>query len=134
MSHMAAYATVQDIETRLGRTFDTTESNVCTSLLDEAALIIDAYNQSAETDKKKDVSIRMVSRAMGTSGDDIPMGSTQGSMSALGYSPSWTMGSGGGVGELYLGKLEKKLLGLGGAVGSYSPTQELVPPSMEVNA
>ena len=134
MSHMAAYATVQDIETRLGRTFDTTESNVCTSLLDEAALIIDAYNQSAETDKKKDVSIRMVSRAMGTSGDDIPMGSTQGSMSALGYSQSWTMGSGGGVGELYLGKLEKKLLGLGGAVGSYSPTQELVPPSMEVNA
>lgn len=133
MSHMAAYATVQDIETRLGRTFDTTESNVCTSLLDEAALIIDAYNQSAETDKKKDVSIRMVSRAMGTSGDDIPMGSTQGSMSALGYSQSWTMGSGGGVGELYLGKLEKKLLGLGGAVGSYSPTQELVPPSMEVN-
>lgn len=133
MSHMAAYATVQDIETRLGRSFDTTESNVCTSLLDEAALIIDAYSIGAETDRKKDVSIRMVSRAMGTSGDDIPMGSTQGSMSALGYSQSWTMGAGGGVGELYLGKLEKKLLGLGGQAGSYSPTQELVPPPLEVN-
>ena len=125
---MAAYATVQDIQTRLGKTFDTTQSSVCTSLLDEAALIIDAYNVNATTDAKKDVSIRMVSRAMGTTDEAIPMGSTQGSMSALGYSQSWTIGTGGGVGELYISRLEKKLLGLGGSIGSYSPVQELVPP------
>lgn len=125
---MAAYATVQDIQTRLGRTFDTTQSGVCTSLLDEAALIIDAYNANATSDAKKDVSIRMVSRAMGTADADVPMGATQGSMAALGYSSSWTIGTGGGVGELYLSRLEKKLLGLGGFIGSYSPTQELVPP------
>ena len=38
-----------------------------------------------------------------------------------------TIGTGGSVGELYLGKLERKLLGCGDQIGSYSPTQELVP-------
>jgi hypothetical protein len=46
-------------------------------------------------------------------------------MAGLGYSQSWTIGSGGGAGELYLSKLEKKLLGAGNAIGSYSPVQEL---------
>ena len=61
-------------------------------------------------------------------GDDsgVPLGATQGSMSALGYSSSWTVGSSGATGELYLGKLEKQLLGMGNKIGSYSPTQELV--------
>jgi hypothetical protein len=45
-------------------------------------------------------------------------------MSAMGYSQSWTI-SGGGTGELYLGKLEKKLLGSGNRIGSYSPAEAL---------
>ena len=53
------------------------------------------------------------------------MGATQGSMSALGYSQSWTIGS-GTVGELYLSKLEKKLLGTGDKIGSRSPAEDLV--------
>ena len=53
-----------------------------------------------------------------------PMGASQGSASALGYSQSWTM-SGGSAGELYLSKLEKKLLGYGGRVGAHSPAEEL---------
>ena len=99
----------------------------CQSLLDDAAVIIDAYNANATEDNKKLVSIRMVVRSIGA-GDDagIPMGATQGSMSALGYSQSWTMGSGASAGELYIGRMEKKLLGLAGSIGSYSPTQELV--------
>jgi hypothetical protein len=54
------------------------------------------------------------------------MGASQGSMSGLGYSQSWTISAGGSVGELYLGKADKQLLGYGNKIGSYSPTQELV--------
>ena len=64
---------------------------------------------------------------MTVDGSDIPTGATQGSMSALGYSQSWTVGSGGSVGELYLSKLDKQLLGRSNSIGSYSPVQELVP-------
>ena len=125
---MAAYAQVSDIEARLGRTFDTTEKGVCTSLLDEAAVIIDSYNANATADAKKTVSIRVVSRAIGSDDVGIPIGATQGSMSALGYSQSWTQGTGGSTGEIYLGRAEKKLLGVGNQIGSYSPVQEMVPP------
>ena len=69
----------------------------------------------------------MVIRALGDGdGTGVPMGATQGSMSAMGYSQSWTMSGGASVGELYLNKLDKKLLGSGNAIGSYSPVEELV--------
>ena len=122
---MAAYATVNDVQARMERTLSTAEQTVCTNLLDDAAVIIDAYNSQASADAKKIVSCRMVIRALGNGGD-TPIGATQGSMSALGYSQSWTVGS-GTTGELYIEKLEKKLLGTGNSIGSYSPTQELVP-------
>lgn len=122
-----AYATVSDVQARMTRQMSTDEQSVCSNLLDDAAVIIDAYNSEADMDAKKLVSVRMVTRAMGDGTDaGIPMGATQGSMSALGYSQSWTIGA-GSAGELYLGKLEKKLLGYGNLIGSYSPTQELVP-------
>lgn len=121
-----AYATVSDVQARMTREMSQSEQDVCSNLLDDAAVIIDAYNSEAETDAKKLVSVRMVIRAIGDGTDaGIPMGATQGSMSALGYSQSWTIGA-GSAGELYLGKLEKKLLGVGDAIGSYSPTEELV--------
>lgn len=117
-----AYATVEDVEKRITRELSTDEESVCSTLLDDAAIIIDAFNVNATADIKNTVSCRMVIRAIG---DDnaVPMGATQGSMSGLGYAQSWTMGSGGGVGELYLSKLEKQLLGYGNAIGSYSPVQ-----------
>ena len=52
------------------------------------------------------------------------MGATQGSASAMGYTQNWTM-SGGSSGELYLSKLEKRLLGLGSRVGAHSPLEDL---------
>lgn len=120
------YATVQDIQDRLVRTLGSDEQAVCTTLLEDAAVIIDAYNADADTDAKKVVSCRMVIRAIGTgSGADVPIGATQGSMSALGYSQSWTIGTSGAVGELYLAKIEKILLRSGNSIGSYSPVQEL---------
>lgn len=124
---MAAYATVSDVQARMTRTLSTSEQTVATNLLDDAAVIIDAYNANAAADAKKVVSVRMVMRAIGDGSDGVPMGANQGSVSALGYSQSWTV-TNGAVGELYLGRLEKKLLGTGDAIGSYSPTQELVPP------
>lgn len=122
-----AYATVQDVQDRMTRELTETEQNVVSNLLDDSAVIIDSYNANATADAKKIVSVRMVVRAIGADSDGVPMGATQGSMSGLGYSQSWTIGTGGSVGELYLGKLEKKLLGCGNQIGSYSPVQELVP-------
>lgn len=125
---MAAYATVSDVQARMSRTMSASEQNICATLLEDAGVIIDAYNAEASADAKKTVSCRMVVRAMGDGeSSGVPMGASQGSMTALGYTQSWTIGSGGGAGEIYLGKLEKKLLGVGDRVGAYSPVEELVP-------
>ena len=126
---MAAYATVADVQTRMSHDMTEQEQMICSTLLDDARVMIDSIAPNANADAKKVVSCRMVMRAMGDldGGSQIPMGATQGSMSGLGYSQSWTMGSSGGTGELYLGKLEKQLLGLGNKIGSYSPVQELAP-------
>lgn len=120
-----AYATYSDVEIRLGQTFSDSERTLCDALLDDAAVIVDAYNSDADEDKKKLVSVKMVTRAIGNSGVDVPIGATQGTMSALGYSQSWTMSS-GATGELYLSKLEKKLLGVGDRIGSHSPVEGLI--------
>ena len=126
-----AYAAVSDVQSRMTRQMSKAEQSVCSNLLDDAAVIIDAYNSLADTGAKNLVSVRMVIRAIGDGTDaGIPMGATQGSMSALGYSQSWTIGASGSAGELYLGKLEKKLLGCGDHIGSYSPTEELVSPEV----
>lgn len=122
-----AYATVEDVQARMLRTLDADEQTIVTNLLDDAAVMIDVYNANASADAKKIVSIRMVMRAIGDGQDGTPIGATQGSVSALGYSQSWTISS-GSVGELYVGRTEKVLLGVGNAIGSYSPTEELVPP------
>ena len=125
-----AYATVSDVEARTTHTYTTDEESVISTLLDDAAVLIDIYNANATDAAKKIVSCRMVIRAIGDGDDVMPLGATQGSMSAGGYSASWTMGSGGGSGELYISKEEKKLLGYGNAIGSYSPVQELVPETV----
>ena len=106
------------------RTLTTSEQTVCTALLDDAAVIIDKFNDLASADIKKVVSCRMVMRALGDGSTSIPMGATQGSQSGLGYSESWTMGT-GSTGELYLGKLEKEMLGSQDKIGSYSPLEAM---------
>lgn len=121
-----AYATVQDVQDRMNRTLSENEQSICSNLLDDAAVIIDSVNANASAEVKKIVSCRMVIRALGdgeTGG--VPVGATQGSMSGLGYSQSWTV-SNGSVGEIYISKLEKQLLGRGNSIGSYSPVEELV--------
>lgn len=123
------YATASDVAAR-SRTLESDEKTKCEQLLADTAVIIDAYRKSAGAEAKKLVSCSMVIRAMGLTGYGenaaFPIGATQGSMSALGYSQSWTIAGGGSTGELYLSKTEKRLLGVGNQVGSHSPTEGLV--------
>ena len=124
-----AYAEVTDVEAGF-RTLSEEEKALCAHLLEEAATVIDAYNQDAAAERKQLVSCRMVRRQLdagpGAAQNAVtfPMGASQGSASALGYSQTWTM-SGGSVGELYLSKLEKKLLGVGDKIGARSPVEDL---------
>lgn len=119
------YAEVFDVEAGF-RALSKDEQARCAALLSEAAIIIDAYNPDADADTKRVVSCRMVRRPLGDGEDGVsfPMGATQGTATALGYSQSWTMGS-GSSGELYLSKLEKKLLGVGSKIGARSPLEDL---------
>ena len=122
-----AYATVTDVQARILRTLSTAESTLCGTLLDDAAILIDSWNENATADAKKIVSCNVVIRKLGDGEDSgIPIGATQGSMSGLGYSQSWTISS-GATGEMYLTKVDKKLLGASNHIGSYSPTEALVP-------
>lgn len=119
-----AYATCEDIIKRTG--MNSLEPDYVNALLDDAAVIIDAYNSKASDEAKKLVSCNMVIRAVGSNdGSGIPVGATQGSVAALGYSQTWTYGN-GSSGELYLSKMDKKLLGVSNKIGIYSPLEGMV--------
>lgn len=117
------YASVEDLQDRMTRELSDTEEDVAEKLLDDVSVIIDSYNSEASADVKKVVACRVVIRALGDGETSVPMGASQGSMSGLGYSQSWTFSSGGAVGELYLNKTEKKLLGVS-KIGSHSPLED----------
>lgn len=122
-----SYATAEDVQRRMVKHLSDDQMDVCAALLDDAGVLIDAIAPNASDEAKATVSCSMVIRAMGSQGDlTVPTGATQGSASALGYSQSWTFGN-GATGELYLSRTEKRLLGVGNKIGSYSPVQELTP-------
>lgn len=122
-----AYATIEDVTAGMMRDVSEDETRVLTQLLDEVAVIIDAYNSKASVDAKKLVSVRVVRRQIGDGeGSSVPIGATQGTVSALGYSQTWTLSS-GSAGEAYLSKIDKALLGKDNAIGSRSPVEDLVP-------
>ena len=115
------YATVQDVQDRMIRSLSEDEEKICKKLLQDSAEIIDAFAPEANDERKFIASCRMVMRALGDGTDSgVPLGATQGSQSALGYSQSWTI-SNGANGELYLSKIEKRLLGLGNRIGVFNP-------------
>lgn len=120
-----SYATAEDVQRRMVKPLSDDQMDVCAALLDDAGVLIDAIAPNASDEAKATVSCSMVIRAMGSQGDlTVPTGATQGSASALGYSQSWTFGN-GATGELYLSRTEKRLLGVGNRIGSYSPAEEL---------
>ena len=119
------YATAADVASGF-RSLSTEETARCEALLEEAAVLVDACSPGADPARKKLVSCRMVRRLLGEAEGSAlyPTGATQGSASALGYTQSWSM-TGGTVGEMYLSKLEKRLLGVGDKLGARSPLEEL---------
>ena len=115
-----AYATVEDVMVRMTKDLSKKERNICEALLEDVALLIDNMNEEATADAKKAVSCRVVSRIMSSGADNnIPIGASQG------YAQSWSMGNSGAVGELYLTKAEKQMLGVGNRIGSHSPVEDL---------
>lgn len=115
------YAKFSDIQERCRKKIE--EEKLCNALLEDAAVIIDTYNRIAPADAKKLVSCNMVIRAIGGGEDtQVPIGATQGTVSALGYSQTWSMSS-GTSGELYLSKLDKKILRTGVKIGFKSPIE-----------
>lgn len=125
---MSSYASVEDVQKGF-RALDSDEKAKCESLLDEAAIIIDSYKQSekAKDEAKKVVCCKMVRRVLGDGSQGYmmpPIGASQNSVSGFGYAQSWQF-SGGTSGELYLSKLEKKMLGIGERIGSHSPLEDL---------
>jgi len=150
---MAAYATVEQVEAGF-RPLDTNperlysseseplydsegnplysletpnETTVCQQLLYEAAVLIDSAAPNASPEAKCVVSCRMVRRALGDGslGVSAPIGATQGSMAAGGYSQSWSM-SGGTIGELYFNRVDKQLLGISNAIGMSNPYEGMI--------
>lgn len=119
-----AYADIEDVQSR-SRLLNENEEKKCRQLLNDAGIIIDSFSTQANEETKKMVSCNMVIRAMGLNSEEsgiFPQGVTQGSQSALGYSQSWTI-SNGSIGELYISKIEKRLLRVGNRIGSYSPLE-----------
>lgn len=115
------YAKFEDIQARCDKVINCEEK--CDALLEDAAIIVDAYNKLASADAKKIVSCNMVIRAIGGGEDtQVPVGANQGTMSALTYSQSWSY-TNGASGELYLSKLDKKLLGFGRNIRFVNPLE-----------
>lgn len=117
-----AYATYEDIQKR--KDMGGLNWECAGTLLEDAAVIIDAYNEKASDAAKKVASCNMVIRALGTNNEDVPIGTTQATTTALGYSQTWTNSN--GIGELYLTKLDKKILGVGNRIGFSNPFSDLI--------
>lgn len=117
-----AYATYEDIQRRNG--MDVLDMDYVTALLDDAEVIVDAYNRNASEAAKKLVSCNMVIRTIGSRDEGVPIGTTQATTSAMVYSQTWTNANGSG--ELYLTKLDKKILGVGNRIGCTNPYFDLI--------
>ena len=117
-----AYATYEDVEARW-RPLSTDEQERCSTLLDDAAAILDSIvkvdeSDDAQAELLKVVSCNMVIRAMSAAADTF--GVTQSSMTAGPYTQSWSYSNPSG--DMYLTKTEKHLLGISsGYIGSIEP-------------
>ena len=118
-----AFATVSDIESRWRALTDDEETRA-DALIDDASAILTCLVDVDPTDTQQaealtTVCCNMVIRAMSaTAGDSF--GVAQSSMAAGPYSQSWTYANPSG--DMYLTKLERRLLGINGSyIGSIRP-------------
>lgn len=118
-----AYAKPEDVIARITRDIGSEEERLICVLLEDAAVLIDACAKDADEKVKTVVSCRMVIRALGDgNGAGVPIGATQGTMTAGPYSQTWTIGS-GSSGELYLSKADKAMLGVANRIGASNPLE-----------
>ena len=83
------YANVSEVEAGF-RLLDAEKKSRCEAMLEEAALVIDAYNSLAPVEHKTLVACRMVRRQLGDAGSAVgmyPIGASQGSASAPPQTP-----------------------------------------------
>lgn len=121
---MSIYATTADVAAGF-RELTEIEQATCQRLLDEAEIMIDAFAERADEQKKAIVACRLVRRALASMGQTmIPLGATTGSQTAGPYSQSWTI-SNGSTGQLYFERSDKLLLGIGDRIGSHSPLEDM---------
>lgn len=118
-----AYATVSDIESRW-RALSQDEQSRASVLIDDASAMLTALVNVDSDDQEqaqllKQVCCSMVIRAMSATEADA-FGASQMSMTAGPYSQSWSYSN--PTGDMYLTKLEKRLLGItSGYIGTIEP-------------
>ena len=118
-----AYATVSDIESRW-RALNETEQTRASVLIDDASAMLTALVNVDSDDQEqaqllKQVCCAIVIRAMSATEADA-FGASQMSMTAGPYSQSWSYSN--PTGDMYLTKLEKRLLGItSGYIGTIEP-------------
>lgn len=120
-----AYATYSDIEKGF-RELDDDSRKKADELIRRASIIVDSVAADDVSDEVKGIVVcNMVTRvlAVNEGGTDIPIGVTQGTQTGLGYTSSYTFGT-GTSGELYLSRMDKRLLKCGNRIGSHSPIEE----------
>ena len=118
------HVTCEDVEARY-RDLDADERARCSALLHDAEAMIDMFAGESVTDEIKALVCRsMVIRALNSSDACVPIGATQATQTGLGYTQSYTFGS-GQSGELYFSKMEKRLLKINARIGSVSPIEHL---------
>lgn len=122
---MNQYISKDDFEKNF-RSLSSEEEKQFDEIAKEASALIDSYAPNADEERKIIVCMRVVRRALSNMQSDmIPMGATGGTYSALGYSQSFQL-SGGTIGEIYLGKTEKKMLGVSDQIGMSSPLEAII--------
>lgn len=119
-----AYADVSDIEARW-RALDADEAERAAVLLEDASAMlaarvdVDASDQ-AQAAALKMVACNMVIRVMGAGGAGGAYGATSASMTGGPYSQTWTYEA--PVGDMYVTKSERAMLGIGAmSIGSIRP-------------
>lgn len=123
MACTPAYATIEDVAAGF-RPLTADELAKCQALIIEAGVLVDSVAQKAPAEKKCVVVCRMIRRVLGSAEESAPLGTNQNTVSALGYSQTWSLGTGGTIGELYLSKAEKTILGVANRIGASNPLME----------
>lgn len=119
-----AYADVSDIEARW-RALDADEAERAAVLLEDASAMLAARVDVDASDKAQAAALKMVAcsmviRVMGAGGAGGAYGATSASMTGGPYSQTWTYEA--PVGDMYITKSERAMLGIGAmSIGSIRP-------------